>query len=515
MKLNIQMFADGEVIIPVNLDAKGFDRQIAKCEYELEELEETYKLALKDPNWDKKDLMDMEAEMQNLNNKIISLRGQQAKLNETVKEYDGTVGKTIGKIGKMGLAIFGIRSAYRLILSSANELASQNDALAGKLQAIKGSLANALAPVVEVVVNLVYKLLSYLNVITKTFYGVDLFKKTSKSAKSAVGSAKKLSKVLASFDEMNILGDNTTASGGGGGGTDVKAPEPIDTSNFQKAVDNFTKMWNDILKIDREEAKKLFLNGDDTWGAMKLLVFDYVQGSIKELNGLGTSAKGVWDLIEGYATDDQEKIDKGQKELIDGIKQYWEGFKQKVKGVLEFPYNFGITMGTKIRNLINEKIVQPIKDKIDEIKNKLKDNFKDGFWKGIANTLIDILNKAVDKINDKLKLKIGSTLASVLGAIGVKVQAGTYQLFSIPHIPKLAKGGIINMPGRGVPIAMGGERGQEGVIPLTDSQQMALLGEAIGKYITINATIQNTMNGRVISRELQKIQNENSFASNI
>jgi hypothetical protein len=51
-------------------------------------------------------------------------------------------------------------------------------------------------------------------------------------------------------------------------------------------------------------------------------------------------------------------------------------------------------------------------------------------------------------------------------------------------------------------------------IPLTDSQQMALLGEAIGKYITVNATIVNSMNGRVLNRELQKIQNQSSFATN-
>ena len=83
-------------------------------------------------------------------------------------------------------------------------------------------------------------------------------------------------------------------------------------------------------------------------------------------------------------------------------------------------------------------------------------------------------------------------------------------------VPKLASGGIINRPSRGVPIgqAIGGEHGMEGVIPLTDSQQMELLGEAIGRYITINANITNTMNGRVISRELQKVQNDSDFAFN-
>lgn len=59
-----------------------------------------------------------------------------------------------------------------------------------------------------------------------------------------------------------------------------------------------------------------------------------------------------------------------------------------------------------------------------------------------------------------------------------------------------------------------GERGAEAVVPLTDNQQMELLGATIGRYITVNANIVNTMNGRVISRELKQIKNEQDFAYN-
>lgn len=55
---------------------------------------------------------------------------------------------------------------------------------------------------------------------------------------------------------------------------------------------------------------------------------------------------------------------------------------------------------------------------------------------------------------------------------------------------------------------------QNGVIPLTDSQAMETLGEAIGKYITINANITNTMNGRIISRQIQQIIANQDFAYN-
>ena len=90
--------------------------------------------------------------------------------------------------------------------------------------------------------------------------------------------------------------------------------------------------------------------------------------------------------------------------------------------------------------------------------------------------------------------------------------------FNIPQIPKLAKGTILNAPGRGVPVAGGralaGEAGREAYLPLSDTQLLEELGSTIGKYITINANITNSMNGRIISRQLQKIQNDSNFAYN-
>jgi hypothetical protein len=72
------------------------------------------------------------------------------------------------------------------------------------------------------------------------------------------------------------------------------------------------------------------------------------------------------------------------------------------------------------------------------------------------------------------------------------------------------------MPNRGTLLgsAIVGEGGPEGVIPLTDAQAMAELGEAIGKHVTINASIINKMNTRTISRELVRAQNEQNFAYN-
>lgn len=526
MKLNIQLFGDGEVVIPVNLDTKSFEKQIAKVEYDLDELEETYKLALKDPDFDPKALRNMQDEIERTKNKLIRLQKQQLALNTTTKNYDKSFKNVGSKLAKMGLAIFGIRSAFMLVRQSMNEIAESNDDVANKLNTIKSSLAVAIAPIAEGLVNVVYKLLGYLNVITKTFLGVDLFAKTSKGAKNtakslkgASGSAKEIKKQLAGFDEMNVLTDTSSKGGGGtGGGVGDLTPKitPPDTGDFDKVVKKFKGMWDEILEIDRNEAEELLLASDKTWGQFNVGLFDFTQGWIKLFQGFFDTIKGLWNIIVGWATDDDKKIQNGVESVKKGIGRILSGFAQ----VLFAPWEMakGLIEGVfkSIVNWVKKKFLDPIYNALDSIKKKIQENFKGGFFKGILNTAIDIFNKVIGKINDKLTISIGSTLAKVLKAIGINVTAGKYSLFTIPKIPKLAQGGIVNMPSRGIPVgsAIAGERGAEGVIPLTDSQQMALLGEAIGRYITINAQITNTMNGRVISRELQKIQQENSFASN-
>ena len=99
------------------------------------------------------------------------------------------------------------------------------------------------------------------------------------------------------------------------------------------------------------------------------------------------------------------------------------------------------------------------------------------------------------------------------GSSGGRAKGG---IFYPSKLPKLAIGGIINNPGPGIPYhgAVIGERGAEAVIPLTDSEQMALLGETIGRYVTINATIPVYAYNRQVDRQIQTIRAEDDFAFN-
>lgn len=78
-------------------------------------------------------------------------------------------------------------------------------------------------------------------------------------------------------------------------------------------------------------------------------------------------------------------------------------------------------------------------------------------------------------------------------------------------------GAIVNNPGKGVSIGGGniaGERGREGIIPLTDPRAMADLGQQIGRWVSVNLDITNQIDGRVLNRRLEAIKNESNFTTN-
>lgn len=121
----------------------------------------------------------------------------------------------------------------------------------------------------------------------------------------------------------------------------------------------------------------------------------------------------------------------------------------------------------------------------------------------LVNTLvIGGVNKIIDAINS-----IGKYVGMTIGRL---------DRFSIPRFrPQLAKGGIINMPGKGVPIggAIGGEAGPEGVIPFTDQAQMEMIGEEIGKHVKIDLTNIIQLDGRELSRRVEQVSASRQFAS--
>lgn len=533
----------------------------------------------------------------------------------------------IKKVGKWALAVFSVRSAYMFLQRASSTLAQYDEQYASNLEYIRFALAQMVAPILKYIVDLAYRLLTYINLIANAWFGVNLFanastkafEKANKSLGGSVSKAKELNKQLTGFDEMNVLQENgSTKSGGGGGGftmpsTDLSSMDVEVPEWLQWVLDNGPTVMNilggvigiitaakfiNALKTIKgvldsknlgiilgllvalqgivgyvEDLEQPTVNVQKAMGHVLLIVggiglaVTLIAGLIPALVAALIAAIGV--LIYTLVTKWDEFV-AGLGVIKDAFIKVWESAKQgfmdhiwtpiknfflsiwewliKVKDSFVTVWNsakqgFIDNIWTPIKNFFlsiwewiksvgnsfvtvwqsakdgwNKYIVTPIKNTINNIKTWVS-NIGSAFskvWesakKGASSAAKAVVNYFIDKINSMIG-KINSLIKSLnkiqIGGIGINIP-------TIGKIPRLASGGIVNLPGKGV-YANGtirGEAGAEGVLPLTDTQTMERLGETIGRYITINANITNTMNGRTISRIMKQIQGEQDFAYN-
>lgn len=125
----------------------------------------------------------------------------------------------------------------------------------------------------------------------------------------------------------------------------------------------------------------------------------------------------------------------------------------------------------------------------------------------------------VTKKLDELKRKFSNfKLGKLIISANVQSANGSVLLANggLLGLPRLAPGGIVNNPGPGINYrgANIGERGAEAVVPLTNSQMMSQLGEAIARYVNIRAEIPVSIGNRQVAREIRNINADESFAYN-
>lgn len=227
---------DGKVVIGTELSTEQIDKQIDLLYGKLDELVKEYEALENEEPFENQanELLKLGSEINATKNKIQKLVKEKDRLNNPPSDLMNWIrnfGKETTKVTKrvigIGLALFGIRSAYGFLLSSMNTLSSYNKQMQTDIQYIKFALASTLQPVVERLIQLAYQLLSAFGSVIKAITGINIFKnsgidKFQKGLDASVGSAKDLKKQLAGFDEMNVLQD--TSSGGGGGGASATLP---------------------------------------------------------------------------------------------------------------------------------------------------------------------------------------------------------------------------------------------------------------------------------------------------
>ena len=190
-------------------------------------------------------LSQVKAKQEENNQKISEYKQKIEQINlNKVQNSLNTVGKNIqnqiGKLGKMAMAVVGIRTAWGAVRSAISMVSQYNSQVSADFEYMRYCIASMLVPVVQGFIKLLYTVLSYVNAIASAWFGINLFgnasvknfKKIQGSAGKTAKSAKEIAKSLQGFDEMNVLQDNSSSSSGGGG---VATPS-MDLSGIQGEV---------------------------------------------------------------------------------------------------------------------------------------------------------------------------------------------------------------------------------------------------------------------------------------
>ena len=248
--------------------------------------------------------------------------------------------------------------------------------------------------------------------------------------------------------------------------------------------------------------------GEDAQALWQLIVdqlqsiLNYFDGAIQAIRKI---FDGVIDFIAGIFTGDWNRVWEGIKKIFGGI---WDWMANSVK----FTFN---TIKTIIHGAIGI-----IATTFEGLWNGLKAGFKavvtfftnlvGGIWnaiKGFINFFIDGINFLIRGMN-KLQWDVPDW---------VPIIGGQKWGINIQEVPRLASGGIVNMPNKGVMVgnAIAGESGREGVIPLTDPSAMTQLGKEIARYVNINNAVELNIDSRRLGRVMQQSQNASDFAGNV
>jgi len=214
----------------------------------------------------------------------------------------------------------------------------------------------------------------------------------------------------------------------------------------------------------------------------------------------GLIVQGVRDQVKNIKTS-LDTIFKSARNILDNIISFFRNvFTGNWKGAWQNIVN--------IAKSVFEILITSITFKLKTIKNVLTSTF------GVIGDVISgIIKGAINLVFRYIENKINTAIGlfnGVLSAVN-KLPGVSISKIGKVSLPRLAQGGIVNNPGPGVMMGsyVAGERGPEAVLPLTDDTLQRL-----ANMMPITVHVTNSMNGRVISREIQKVQNQSNFAMN-
>lgn len=251
--------------------------------------------------------------------------------------------------------------------------------------------------------------------------------------------------------------------------------------------------------------------------------------------GVGLIIEGVRAIKSDEALD-WEKMKTSIENTMDKVKMYLLNAGAIVVGVLLCATGVSLPLGLALilsgikafktgETINSDLILNTVKDTWARIKAFWNAHigyvFKKEWWsrkfdcikqgmKDALNGVIGIVERTINNIVSKLNsfsIKIPNW---------VPTYGGSSLGFNIPyaHLPRLAKGGIVNNPGRGQAV-IAGEAGAEAILPLQNNTEwMDMLVDKVADRVSMNVVNRITIDGKDVNSSNKKYDSRFAFATN-
>lgn len=151
------------------------------------------------------------------------------------KSFTTTFNNGIQSIKKFALGLLSVRTAFSMVSKAMQSYLSYDTQLSNSIQNCWNVLGSLLAPILEFIISLFSKAVSYVNAFVQALTGINLVARANKKAlDSQAKSTKKLSEAQSSLDEFHTVNKD---SGAGGNENKPITVDPVDMSNLDFLFD--------------------------------------------------------------------------------------------------------------------------------------------------------------------------------------------------------------------------------------------------------------------------------------
>lgn len=199
-------------------EAEQLDKELQKLEsnpafknksQELQKLGADYKQIVNDlqmnpmeANFQSEDLQRMNSDAQNLSNNL-RRSGRELSANTALTEkWQKMMSRLKSRLMFSFVSLINPANVLRSVWSGFSE---QNKEVANTFKMISQNLIKVLEPAIRRIADWFFKIMQYVNVFTKTWFGVDLFDKSVLSSEKTKENMEKMNQLSASFDELNVF----------------------------------------------------------------------------------------------------------------------------------------------------------------------------------------------------------------------------------------------------------------------------------------------------------------------